>query len=236
MPWFAISREPIPIEDAIGGVAVLLDLDNEITGSNRVQPAAWEKQRVAGPNRDAMNMRGDIAALYGLNEAVTLTKPQSDKQLGVLGGIGNIPKLGLRFATELRRQVGWGMDLHRKLLMGIEQFDQQRKSLALWKVAENISLVILPEIVQSLSTERPTQNNTLGFRSIADLPSFADLRSRWQLLAVDFFETSPSPDSLHENGRELQRCSQEVGAHVRATVEKRLAFAIERLSHETLVV
>ena len=141
MPWFAISREPIPIEDAIGGVAVLLDLDNEITGSNRVQPAAWEKQRVARPNRDAMNMRGDIAALDGLNEAVTGRRiSQSDKQLGVLGGIGNIPKLGLRFATELRGQVGWGMDLHRKLFMGIEQFDEQRKSLALGKVAENIGV------------------------------------------------------------------------------------------------
>ena len=171
MPWFAISREPIPIEDAIGGVAVLLDLDNEITGSNRVQPAAWERQRVARPNRDAMNMRGDITALDGLNEAVTGTEefrsPTNSSACWVASAIYQNSVFASPPNSAARRAGGWTCT---------ESFSWASSNLmssgisALGKVAENIASMILPEIVQSFSTERSMQDNALGFRSIADLP------------------------------------------------------------------
>ena len=55
-PRLAIRSEPVPIEDAVGRVAVLLNLDNEITGANRVQAPAGQKQSISRLNRDAMNM------------------------------------------------------------------------------------------------------------------------------------------------------------------------------------
>ena len=116
------------------------------------------------------------------------------------------------------------MDLDRKLLVGIEQFDKKRKSLALGKVAKNFAPVILPEFVQSFSAERPMQDNALSFRTIGNFPRFADLHGRWQPLAVKIFETPAAPDSLHKNGGELQRCGQEVGAHAWCHPRKAIAF------------
>ena len=58
---FSIRSLSIPIEDAIGRVAVLLNFDNEIAAADRVDAAARQKHGVAGLHRDAMNVIGDLA-------------------------------------------------------------------------------------------------------------------------------------------------------------------------------
>jgi hypothetical protein len=58
---FASFVAPIPVPNPVSGIAVLLDLDDKVTGANRVQPSAWNHERFAGPNRNAMNTISDRA-------------------------------------------------------------------------------------------------------------------------------------------------------------------------------
>src|SRR5207237_568103 len=50
--------DSVPIENAISGVAILLDLDQEVSGANGVKPSGRHK------DREAIDPRADLHARY----------------------------------------------------------------------------------------------------------------------------------------------------------------------------
>src|ERR1017187_2609487 len=52
----------VPIKHAMSGVTVLLDLDQQIAGANRMKSSGWQKHRVAGFDANLMNVVGDCSS------------------------------------------------------------------------------------------------------------------------------------------------------------------------------
>jgi hypothetical protein len=46
--WLSIESEPIPVKYPIGGITVLLNLENYISSTDGMQTAAWQEHKTAG--------------------------------------------------------------------------------------------------------------------------------------------------------------------------------------------
>ena len=55
---FAIEAESVPVEDAIGGVAVLLDLVNEEAGTDGVEASGGDEEAIAGARMEDVDEVG----------------------------------------------------------------------------------------------------------------------------------------------------------------------------------
>src|SRR5260370_21983610 len=87
----------VPIEHAIGGVTVLLDLDQHIAGANGMETSSWQKNGVAGLDRNCVDEIGDSAAAHSLLKLISRDSlAKSSQQLGPCDLAGNLPKSGLR--------------------------------------------------------------------------------------------------------------------------------------------
>src|SRR5439155_23198944 len=98
LPRFA-SRlvDAVPIEYAIGGVTVLLDLDQHIAGAHGVKTSSGQKNGVAGLDRNCVGEIGDSAAAHSLLKLISRDSlAKSGQQFGASDREGNIPKFGLR--------------------------------------------------------------------------------------------------------------------------------------------
>src|SRR5260370_33509179 len=99
------------------------------------------------------------------------------------------------------------MHLQRKFFLGVEKFDQQRKSRRLRNVTENVMSILRPEFVQCFSVERWVRDDTPCLRAIDDFPRFADANIRRQLFSELRLETASAPHSFHEDRLEGEgRC------------------------------
>src|SRR5260370_37443262 len=96
------------------------------------------------------------------------------------------------------------MDLERKFLLCIEQFDQKREPRRVRNGPENTDSMLAPKLVQRCAFERTIGNNTLRFRSIDNFPRLTDSFVRWHILAEELREFAAAPNSFHENGLEDQ--------------------------------
>src|SRR5262249_37445838 len=97
------------------------------------------------------------------------------------------------------------MDLKRKFFLGVEQFNQQRKTWSVRNVAEDFLSMLAPEFVERFAFQRPIRGDTLRLRAIDNLPRFTDSLIWWQLLGEELSEFAAAPDAFLENGRESQR-------------------------------
>src|ERR1700687_3462157 len=107
------------------------------------------------------------------------------------------------------------MDLKRKFLLCIEQFNQKREPRAVRKGPENIDPMLAPKLVQRCAFERTIGNNTLRFRSIDNFPRLTDSFVEWHILAEEFREFAAAPYSLPENGLEGEGSSSRTGGYRR---------------------
>ena len=90
-------------------------------------------------------------------------------------GLGDEPHFGFRIAAQFRRLVGGRVNLERKFVLRVEQFDQQGKTPGFeLRVAEQVGAVILHEPVQIFSRERAVGNDAGVAGAVADFPRFAD--------------------------------------------------------------
>ena len=77
----AVQPDAIPVKDAIGGVGVLLDLENDVAGADGVQAAAGQVDGVAGLRLDPMQAigHGPVADLL-LESVAGDAGPQPDER------------------------------------------------------------------------------------------------------------------------------------------------------------
>ena len=138
----------VPIEHAIGGVTVLLDLDQHIAGANGMETSSGQKNGVAGLDRNCVGEIGDSAAAHSLLKLISRDSlAKSGQQFGAGDREGNVPKFGLRFATKFRGDFFRRMHLQRKRVVGIEQFNEQWKTRSVSHAAENGVAIARPKFV-----------------------------------------------------------------------------------------
>jgi hypothetical protein len=125
---FAIEAESIPVEDAIGGVAVLLDLVNEEAGADGVEAAGGDEKAIAGARMEDVDEVGGGAIGEGCEEGLAGdTGVEASVDFGSGFGMGDEPHFGFGFAVELGSEVLWGMDLKAEILAGVQDLHEQRE-------------------------------------------------------------------------------------------------------------
>ena len=100
------------------------------------------------------------------------------------------------------------MNLEGEILLGIEQFEEKRKSKRIANLAEDLLAVFEPQFVQRRTAEWPIMVDALRLRPIDDLPGLSDWNRRWQPFPVKRFQAASAPDAFHEDRLEHQRLSQ----------------------------
>src|SRR5205823_4251438 len=123
---------------AIGGVAVLLNFDQHVAGADGVKPSGRQKHGIALLHANRVNMIGRGTRLNGfLKLFASDLLAESDEKFGASFSSGDVPTFRFRFPTEFRGDFLGRMDLERKFLLGVEQFDQKREPWRLENIAEN---------------------------------------------------------------------------------------------------
>ena len=167
----------IPIVDPVSGVGVLLNLGNDQPSPDGMEPARWYEQRFTGMNGELVKtfLEGRTTLFDGVFELLAGdAAAQAGNQLGVRRGIKDVPHFGFGFAAEQRGQFGRRVDLEREPFTGVEQFDEERETVAPTIGAEQKRAVLLDELVERLTGDRAVGDDGLGFEPVADFPRLAD--------------------------------------------------------------
>lgn len=201
----AIEAGAAPIEDAIGGVAVLLDFDDEVAGADGVDAAAGDEDEIAGGDGDAMDCGVGGAGLdgglkRGAGDAVT--KAGEDAFAAIV--FEDVPHLGLGLAAKGLGGVSGGMDLEGEAFACIEEFEEEGETGGLrGGLAEDGGAMGGPEVVESEAIEGASLDDALGLGAVDDFPGFANgLGARREGFAEGGLEAAAAPDARHEDGFE----------------------------------
>lgn len=128
----ALRIEPAPVVQAEGGVAGLLDLQNDHPASQGVDRAGGHEVAVACLGPMLNQACWQVARLQGLGDRGRVNaRLQAQVDDGLGSGFEDQPGLGL---SALGRGPGLGvvvvgMDLDRKILAGVEELDEQGKTI-----------------------------------------------------------------------------------------------------------
>src|SRR6266403_3630731 len=148
LPRLAFVIASVPIEYTIGGVTVLLDLDQHIAGANGVETSSGQKNGVAGLDRNCVNEIGDSAVAHSLRKLIARDiLAKSGQKFGAGDREGNIPKFSLGFAAKFRGDFFRRMHLQRKRVVRIEQFNEQRKTRSVGHAAEDGVSIARPKFM-----------------------------------------------------------------------------------------
>ena len=192
---FPIPIHPVPVENTIGRVGVLLDFKNHDLRSQRVDSPAGQEHRVARFDRDAMEAFGDILAsqfAFKLRAADALF--QADEQLSGRSGAGHVPHLRLRFAAQRRGHRRGGMNLQGQGRLGVDDFHQQGKTRRRRPAhSQHLGRTLLHQPMQRFAAQRPARNDALVAGPVADFPGLAYRDARRERLAVKGLEVAPAP-------------------------------------------
>ena len=173
----AVEAGAVPIEDAVGGVAVLLDFHDEVAFADGVEASAGDEDAVtlAGGKDVEAFFDGAIAEFF-LERCAGGAGGESgvDAAAGIAGE--EIPHFGLGLAAELRGEIGGRVDLHGEAVAGVKEFAEQREARAGGRVAgaEDFGAVVGPEVVEGASAVGAGGDDALGFGAVYNFPSFAD--------------------------------------------------------------
>lgn len=200
---FAIQACAVPVEDTVSRIAILLDLDDDVSASDGVDSAAWNENAIPGASGQAVEQVGHRAVGQGALK-IRATGPGSKpgKDVGVRGGRGDKPHFGFGFAAKLWCDLCRRVHLHGKPLLCIEQFDQQRKARAapvITRTKDRLT-VLCPEFIEGFSSENACVNHALRFLAVNQFPGLSHAHVRGKFLGENGFEFAAAPDSFHEQG------------------------------------
>ena len=207
-PRLSVGSDAVPIEQAVGGVAVLLDLCDEAACADGVAASAGDEEGVTGANWYAVEDRCGVPFREERSEGFwgEVRCVESGEHVGIGCRIEDVPGLGFWFTAEARCDGCGGVDLHGERVGGIEKFEQEREVRG-WVVfeggPEDWGAEVPPEIVERGSLEWAVRHDGLVVWAVADFPGFTDGMGVWREgSAEDTGQPSAAPDALLEQGRE----------------------------------
>lgn len=197
---FAVEAVAVPIEDAVGGVRVLLDFVDEEAGTDGVEAAGGDEDGVAGDGEKGVDVIGDGAVGDGVFEVGTggaVFEADVEACAGI--AIGDVPHFGFGLAVEGRGEVGGWVDLDGEVVAGVEDFDEDGKAGVLAvAIAEEFRAVVEPEVVEGFSGEGAVVDDGVFVGAVDDFPGFAVGEVRGgEGAVIDAFEFASAPDAVH---------------------------------------
>lgn len=139
----SIEAHTIPVEDAVGGVGVLLDFVDEEAGADGVESARGDEDGVARAGLDGVDLAFDGTILKGGFEGLArgaFFETNVEFCTGV--AVGDIPHFGFGIAAELGGDFLWRVNLNGEVVAGVEDFDEEGEALAGEAFAEDLFAVI----------------------------------------------------------------------------------------------
>lgn len=195
---FSVEAEAVPIEDAVGGVGVLLDFVDEESGADGVESAGGDEDGVAVVRSDGVDVIGDGAVGDGGFELVAGGAVfEADVELGAGSGIGDEPHFCFWFATELWCDGDGWVDLDGEVVPGVEDFDEEREALAFEVFAEEFLAVVGPEFVEGLTGKGAAVDDGLFVGAVGEFPGFAVGLVVGEGAVVDRRQGASAPDAGH---------------------------------------
>ena len=173
----AIEADAVPVEDAVGGIGVLLDLDDHVSAADSVDAPARDEDGIPFFHRHLEDLLGHAPLPQRFLEGFARRRPcpESGVQIAVEQGIHHIPHLALALAAIALGHFQGRMDLDRKPLLRIEQLTEEREALRVGKaLTENCHATVGPEFVEGNAAEGAVVDDALGFFAIDDFPRFTD--------------------------------------------------------------
>jgi hypothetical protein len=163
LPRLTVEAKPVPIKDAIGCIAVLLNFKDKIACINGMEPAARDKYKIVLPARYPMEEIRDRGVRQSRFEIV-FARPlfQADVDTGPFVGGHEVPKLRLGFIEEFDRSMARRVDLNGEDIGGIQDLYKDRKTRVLVSIAKYLGALTDPELVQRDSAKFRLGNDTLG--------------------------------------------------------------------------
>ena len=122
----AVQAGAAPVVEAVGGVGVLLDLEDQVARVDRVDLPAVDEDRVARGDRDPVHavLRRPLGERLreGLAGDPAL---QADEERGPGRRVRDVPVLGLRLPAERRGDRGRGVHLEAQALRAVQPLDEE---------------------------------------------------------------------------------------------------------------
>ena len=201
---FSVEARAVPVEDAVGRVAVLLDLHDEAAGADRVAAPARDEHRVARPHWHAVEQVGGVTVgERALEIRAGRAAPEARVERGIFRRIEQIPHFRLRFAAQLGGHVRGRVDLNGERVLRVEDFCEQGKAGRIRHVcAEDFRAKFCPQLVQRDARVRAACDDALLVLAIHEFPAFADGRTGGRAFAGHFCEAVAAPHALHEERAE----------------------------------
>src|SRR5438477_11790953 len=92
--------DSVPIENAISSVAILLDLDQEVSDANNVKPSRRHKHNNTTLHSDRVNTIGNGSGMKDLLELIARHRfPETDENFSIRFHRRDVPKFALGFAA-----------------------------------------------------------------------------------------------------------------------------------------
>ena len=169
--------------------------------------SAWQEQRISGLHADTMKALADFA---GLDAALELLAGDAAFEAGVdfrpRRGVREIPQFSLWLAAELGRDLRGRMDLQRELVLRVEDFAEDGKTIVQHaRAADEFVEKIFHQPVQIFSRELAVGDDAHVAGAVADFPRLTDGFAGRRIFLEEAFQLASAPDALLEDGVKRQR-------------------------------
>ena len=176
LPRPAVEAHAAPVVDPVGGVGILLDLEDQVAAVDRVQLPAAYQNRIARGDREAMDALLQRARGEGRGKGLARdAAAQAHDEVRARLALGQIPVLSLRLPPELASHGGGRVDLQAQPFAAIEPLDQNRERPRGRPSRPHHPRRIRRDYrAQGLAVPRPADDPRLGLGAVDQFPAFAD--------------------------------------------------------------
>ncbi len=169
----AIRADTIPVMEPVGHIARLLDLGHHQPGPDRMHRAGGNEDTVAAVWLEGMK---DVATAAGAQGGGQLVAGGAGAEAGIDAaarhGVEDVPRLGLA-AVGRSEPTGpgiVGMDLHRKVVTGIEKLKEQRKCRQRGVATEEFRAAGADKVAERGAGERTGRDHALVGAAVDQFP------------------------------------------------------------------
>jgi len=201
---FAVEAGAVPVKDAVGRVAVLLDLDDHQSLSDGMEPPAGEKEALSGAYGNPVEglLDGPLgqSLLKGFAGDAAL---EAGVDAGSLRGMEKLPAFGLGLRGCDLRDLFGRVNLNGEAFTGIEKFEKKGKTgrgvCGVERTEDPLPLPG-PEIVEGKTLQRAVMDDALRLGPVNQLPGLSHHGPVGKFFPEKGFQTSSSPDPFHGKG------------------------------------
>ena len=201
--------DAVPVVDAVGGVAGLLDLGHHDARAERMDTTCRDEKHIVFLHLLVVEHRLQLIVFQyvGIVHSRHLAVEAHD-EFGVFVGLHHIPHLGLAVAqTALLGQLVIGMHLHREPVVGVDDLQQERELLTIFvedRLPHQVAHESLHQVVDLVALEVAIGDFALLIPNAREQPHLAAVRQRTVVHTQLLLDFAAAPDFIFKDGFEFQ--------------------------------